>query len=115
MIKILKEYNSEIKLKETDLLSSISILNYSSGGRALDIKIGNITMKGTEFRKLFGLKSTNFKLEKLPDGRVLITTIGYGHGVGMSQVGANYLAQNGNSCVEILKYYYKGVEVDTIK
>lgn len=115
MIKILKEYNPEIKLNEADLLSNISILDYSSGGRVLSMKVGNIAMKGTEFRKLFGLKSTNFKLEKLSDGRISITTLGYGHGVGMSQVGANYLAQNGNSYEEILKYYYIGVEVTNLK
>ena len=68
-------------------------------------------MKGTEFRKLFQLKSTNFKISGLPNEKIAVTTLGYGHGVGMSQCGANYLAQKGTGYIDILKYYYKGVEI----
>jgi stage II sporulation protein D len=111
MVKTLKGFNSKIALKNNDLLSNIQILEYSDGNRVMKMKIGNITIKGTEFRNLFKLKSTNFKLSKLSDGKISITTLGYGHGVGMSQCGANYLAKKGYSCNDILKYYYKGVEI----
>ncbi len=111
MIKILKEYNPEIELEQEDIMSDIEIKKYSLGDRVIDIKIGNIIMKGTEFRKLLQLKSTNIKLAQLPDGKISITTLGYGHGVGMSQCGANYLAKKGTSCEDILKHYYKGVEI----
>lgn len=114
MIKTLKEYKPELKLKGSDLLSNMTIKSRSSGGRVMDLQIGNITIKGTEFRKLFELKSTNFKLQKADEDKIKITTLGYGHGVGMSQWGANYLAQNGNTCDQILKYYYQGVETDTL-
>jgi len=111
IIKTLKEYNSNIKLNGQDLLSNIKILKYSQGGRVIDMKIGNINLKGTDFRKIFQLKSTNFKLSGLPDGKISIITLGYGHGVGMSQCGADSLAKKGKSAVDILKYYYKDVDV----
>lgn len=111
MIKILKEYSPKIELNQEDIISDIEIKKYSSGDRVIDIKIGNITMKGTEFRKIFQLKSTNIKFAQLPDGNISITTFGYGHGVGMSQCGANYLAKKGAGCEDILKHYYKGVEI----
>jgi stage II sporulation protein D len=111
MINTLKEYYPKIELNQEDILSDIEIQKYSSGNRVIDMKIGNIIMKGTEFRKIFQLKSTNMKLAKRSDGKISITTLGYGHGVGMSQCGANYLAKNGTSCEDILKYYYKGVEI----
>lgn len=114
MIKTLKEYYPKIEFKHEDIMSDIQINKYSSGGRVIDMKVGNITMKGTEFRKIFQLKSTNMKLKELPDGKISITTLGYGHGVGMSQCGANYLAKNGTKCEDILKYYYKGVEIKQI-
>ncbi|MHB8061422.1 MAG: stage II sporulation protein D, partial [Ruminiclostridium sp.] len=111
MIKILQESYPKLELIDEDILSNIEIKKYSSGDRVIDMKIGNINMKGTEFRKLFQLKSANFKISQLLNGKVAITTLGYGHGVGMSQCGANYLAQKGSSSIDILKYYYKGVEL----
>jgi stage II sporulation protein D len=111
MIKILEGSYPKLELIDENILSDIEIKNYSSGDRVLEMKIGNITIKGTEFRKLFQLKSTNFKISQLPNGKIAIKTLGYGHGVGMSQCGANYLALKGTSFIDILKYYYKGVEI----
>lgn len=111
MIKAIKEYKPKIQLDDKDILSQIEITKYSSGYRVIEMKIGNITIKGTEFRELFKLKSTNFKLTKLANEKICITTLGYGHGVGMSQCGANFLAKRGNSFIDILKFYYNGVEV----
>ncbi|ACL74668.1 stage II sporulation protein D [Ruminiclostridium cellulolyticum] len=111
MIKILKKNNPKIQIKGNNLFANIKINGYSSGNRVLSMDIGNVKVKGTDFRKMFNLKSTNFKLKKLAGGKISITTYGYGHGVGMSQCGANYLAQQGSHYKEILKYYYKGVEI----
>lgn len=111
MIKSLEEFNPKLEIEDREILSNIEIQKFSSGDRVMEMKIGNIKMKGTEFRKLFQLKSTNFKIAQLSDGKIAITTLGYGHGVGMSQCGANYLAQKGTSSIDILKYYYKGVEI----
>jgi len=102
------------KIKKDDIAGGIRVLEYTAGGRVKRVQIGNTVMKGTDFRALFALKSANFKVER-KDGETLeITTLGYGHGVGMSQWGANYLAKNGGSFEEILRYYYKGVELSSI-
>ncbi len=111
MIKALKKNNPKIKLNSGNLLQNIKINGYSSGNRVLSMNIGNEKINGTDFRKIFNLKSTNFKLKRLAGGKISITTYGYGHGVGMSQCGANYMAQKGSDYKEILKYYYKGVEI----
>ena len=65
-------------------------------------------MSGVEVRKLLNLRSTDFEI-KINGDDVNITTKGYGHGVGMSQNGANLLAKDGYSYKEILKYYYKDI------
>lgn len=110
----LKKKYPDIKLNDKNILSKIKILAYTSGGRVKTIKIGDITMKGTEFRTLFNLRSANFKIESSGKDNLKITTIGYGHGVGMSQWGANWLAKRGGTYDEILKYYYTGVDIISI-
>ena len=67
-------------------------------------------VKGTEFRKIFGLRSTNVDVT-IANGIVHFDVTGYGHGVGMSQYGANYLAAEGKNYAEILKTYYTGIEI----
>lgn len=91
----------------------IGIINYSDSGRVKDITINNKTFLGTEMRNLLGLRSTDFTL-KVNDNEIEITTKGYGHGVGMSQYGANEMAKNGANYQEILKHYYKNVEIAKI-
>lgn len=110
----LKEEYPGFKLNGKDVLKNIKILNYTAGGRVKTVKIGNITLKGTDVRKIFSLRSANFKIEKAGDNTLKITVRGNGHGVGMSQWGANGLAKNGGTYDEILKYYYTGVELTTI-
>jgi len=82
----------------------------SEGGRVATLQIGNITMKGREIRELFGLRSANFTVSVQGDN-VIFATDGYGHGVGMSQYGANGMAQAGYNYKQILIHYYTGVEV----
>lgn len=110
----LKSQYPEIRINEKDILKDIKVLEKSEGGRVKNVKVGNITLKGTELRTLFSLKSTNFILKKEGASNIKITTYGNGHGVGMSQWGANSMAKEGRKYDEILKYYYKGVEVKTI-
>lgn len=111
----LKEEYPEIKLNEKNLLKNIKIESVSEGGRVKMIKIGNISIKGTDFRRIFSLKSTCFSVEEEDDQTLKITTLGYGHGVGMSQWGANSLSMKGASFEEIIKWYYQGVELSAIK
>jgi len=89
---------------------TVSILERSAGGRVASIKVGNVTLKGREIREIFGLRSANFTVS-VRDNSVLFTTEGYGHGVGMSQYGANGMAQAGYKYTDILTHYYTGVEV----
>lgn len=71
---------------------------------------GNV-FKGTEFRTLLGLRSTNFTLS-LDDNDILITTYGYGHGVGMSQYDSNEMAKLGSTYKEIICHYYNDVLIE---
>ena len=105
---------STANLKKKDLESLIKLESYNESGSVKEIRIGNKSIKGTEFRQLFNLNSTNFKFDFEKD-IVKISCIGYGHGVGMSQWGANVMAQNGATYDQILKHYYNGVEIQEIK
>ena len=78
-------------------------------GMVKEIIIGNKSFKGTEIRKIFGLKSSTFAV-KYDNKSFVFTVCGYGHGVGMSQYGANYMAQQGYSYEQILEHYYKNAE-----
>ncbi len=78
--------------------------------RVESVQIGGVEVPGTELRTLFALRSTAFTLDYTGDG-FLFTVTGYGHGVGMSQYGANVLAQQGESYAEILAHYYPGTEL----
>ena len=83
---------------------------YTSGGGVNTIRIGGRDYKGTELRKLLGLKSTAVTVSADPKG-VTITTRGYGHRVGMSQYGADAMAEGGSSYEQILSYYYQGTSL----
>ena len=83
----------------------------NSAGGVSSVDVGGVTISGQELRTLFSLRSTSFTVSAGADG-VTFAVTGYGHGVGMSQYGANALAQEGKSYEEILKWYYTGVEVE---
>ena len=90
--------------------TNFNILGLTEGNRVSSIEINGKTYKGVEFRSILGLRSADFVIEKNDIG-VKITTKGYGHGVGLSQYGANGMAKNGSSYIDILKHYYKGVSI----
>lgn len=91
---------------------NISNVLKSSSGRINSLNINGKTFKGTEIRTLFDLKSTDFDITI--DSEIKFITKGYGHGVGMSQYGANKLAQNGKNYEEILKHYYQNINIEKI-
>ena len=93
---------------------NINIINKSVGGRILKIEINGKIVKGMDIYNKLGLKSADFDIELIGD-EVIITTFGYGHGVGMSQYGALGMAKEGFNYEEILKYYYNGVNIKKIK
>ena len=81
-----------------------------ASGRVESADVGGTLIPGTELRTLFDLRSTAFTLDYTDDG-FLFTVTGYGHGVGMSQYGANVMAENGSDYTEILAHYYPGTEL----
>ncbi len=82
----------------------------SQAGGIKEITSGGITLSGTHFRNLYGLRSTNIQFTQSASS-ITMSVTGSGHGVGMSQYGANYLASQGKTYEEILKTYYSGVTV----
>ena len=86
-------------------------INRSSAGGIISLEIGGVTVKGTDFRSIYDLRSTNAELTE-KDGDIIMSVRGYGHGVGMSQYGANYMAAHGSGYEEILKAYYTGIEIE---
>jgi len=89
----------------------VTDISRSQGGGVISLKIGGVEFKGTKIRTLFSLRSHNFTIE-FSDGIVLFKVKGYGHGVGMSQWGSKFLADEGKNYIDILKYYYTGVEIE---
>jgi len=95
------EYNDELKID--------NIIKTESG-RVYSLNINDTYFKGRDFQKKLLLRSNDFDIQNC-DQEVIITTKGYGHGVGMSQYGANALAKHRKNYKEILKYYYQGTEI----
>lgn len=113
LIKKLEEQYSDIEIdSESD--ESIKILEYTQSGRVKTIKFGNHNLSGVETRTILGLKSTNFEITKL-EGKILFNVKGYGHGVGMSQTGADSMAKDGNTAEDIVNHFYSNIEIKDIK
>lgn len=85
----------------------------SEAGGIVRMKFGGVEVKGTVMRTLLGLNSTNFTV-KIDGNTLTFTTTGYGHGVGLSQWGAKYSAEKGQTYDEILAHYYPGTTLTTI-
>lgn len=91
----------------------IDILSKSESGRVNSILINGVEFRGVNVRKLLSIRSTDFDI-KVGEENVTIVTRGYGHGVGMSQYGANEMAKIGYTYEKILKHYYRGVDISLI-
>lgn len=88
--------------------SWMEVLSTTKGHRIKEMQIAGEMFSGPDVRKLLGLRSSQFSWKTIGD-QVEITTYGYGHGVGMSQWGANGMAQEGHTATQILKHYYTGI------
>ena len=104
---LLRSAFPNIALDSNNVMSQITINERSAASYILRITIGNQTMDGTQLRSILGLRSANFTIVQNSDN-IVFRTRGHGHGVGMSQIGANVLAHRGYSYVEILKHYFSG-------
>ena len=112
-----EQYQSEVRLPLDEakaLLSAeefiIGECRYNPSGTVSEIVINNATYKGTEIRKTFSLRSAAFTVTA-DETEVVFAVRGYGHGVGMSQHGAKYMAEQGADYKEILRRYYIGCEI----
>lgn len=125
-----KQYESEVELTQDELIEKLKtkysdisidfsnqedlkILEYTDSGRVKTVKFGNHKISGVETRTLLGLKSTNFEISKEND-KIKFTVKGYGHGVGMSQTGADAMAKQGKNYKEIINHFYSGVEIKEV-
>ena len=104
-----KEFYDKLQINYSDLLK-VENINKSESGRIISLDINNNNFKGRTFQKLLSLRSNDFSIIEKQD-TIEITTRGFGHGVGLSQYGANALAKQNKSYEEILKYYYQGTEL----
>ena len=85
----------------------------NEGGGVISVPLGGVTLTGGQVRSLFSLRSASFTVAW--DGsQFTFDVTGYGHGVGMSQYGANAMAKNGSSFQDILTWYYSGAEVGAL-
>lgn len=109
--KSFDELNRVLGIK-IDQPENIKLIRNDSG-RVDEIIIGNKKYKGTEFRNSLGLRSTDFDIA-FKNGEIVITTRGYGHGVGMSQYGANEMAKQGKTYKQILNHYYTNVKFSRV-
>jgi len=85
-------------------------VEHSEGGSVSQITVGGVSVKGTELRSLYTLRSAAFTVEP-GETEITFHVTGFGHGVGMSQYGANAMAKQGKSYRDILSWYYTGVAV----
>lgn len=108
----IKEYvfnNEEIESK-FGVNSNFNIISYNENGSVSKLLIDQKEYTGREVREILGLASNYFTIDKTNQGYVF-TTSGSGHGVGMSQYGAQLMALNGITYDQILLHYYQGVEI----
>lgn len=120
------KYYSELTVSEDEFKNTIdekvsgtdwskgffSNINRSEAGGIISLDVGGVNIKGTELRTIFSLRSANIELTQ-EYGNIKMSVKGFGHGVGMSQYGADYLASQGKNYEEILKTYYTGIEIET--
>ena len=82
-----------------------------TAGSVSTVDVGGVMVKGSTLRSILGLRSACFEWE-VQDGKLVFFVTGYGHGVGMSQYGAQQMAKDGAGYLEILTHYYTGVTVE---
>ncbi len=110
-----KELLNKLKVEQISKIANdkraIKVLHRSESNRILKIQIGGKIFKGREVRELLGLTSTDFEWV-WKNNMLVITNYGYGHGVGLSQYGANGMAKEGKKAEEILTHYFPGVSIE---
>ncbi|WP_330949176.1 stage II sporulation protein D [Virgibacillus sp. MG-45] len=118
--KYLDQKTFTIDEVEGVLQTNLSQLNNKSiqisrteGKRVKEVTLGDKSFTGRDIREKLKLQSSDFSIEQ-KSNHLVFTTKGYGHGIGMSQYGANGMAKEGKTYKEILSYYFQGVEISTV-
>lgn len=106
----IRDFYNKLGIQYSDNLNISDVVKTESG-RIYSLKINNIELKGRTFQTKLSLRSNDFEITQ-NSNKIIIKTKGFGHGVGMSQYGANALAKQNKNYEEILKYYYKGTEIE---
>lgn len=109
-IMSINEFETKLGIKLADQSNLGKIVERTPGQRVKKVEIAGKVMSGKDVRESLGLNSSDFKWYA-KGNNVVIETTGYGHGVGMSQYGANGMAAEGKTYQEIVKHYFQGVEI----
>lgn len=110
LVELIAAKYPESGVNADNLRSSIEIVSTYASGRVETLRLGKTKITGKQARSLFGLRSAMFTITWSENGAVFHTK-GYGHGVGLSQNGANGMAKHGFTYEEILHYYYTNVQI----
>ncbi len=113
LIELLEKYYPDLVLHEDTFFTDVKVADRDSTGYVTKINLGSLTVSGEEFAKVLGLASNHFYIEEY-EGQVRIICNGCGHGIGLSQYGANAMAEEDTSYSDILKYYYSGTELTNL-
>ncbi len=112
MIRIQSCY-PDADISKEDIFQQIQIVERDTSDYVTKIKVGNKMVSGEEFRVNLELASSNFTMQEV-NGKIRFLCKGMGHGLGMSQFGANELAKEGNTYLEILNYYFPQAKINKL-
>ena len=112
VVMTVAEFEQKLGVSVSNSSQIGTVIERTPGKRVGVVEIGGKKLTGKQIREKLNLMSSDFDWER-QGNQITITTKGYGHGVGMSQYGANGMAQEGKNYEEIVKYYYKGVAIQS--
>jgi stage II sporulation protein D len=106
----ISDFEQKLGVKISNPANIGKVITRTAGNRVGKVEIGGKTLTGKEVREKLGLRSSDFSWV-VKGSNVVISTKGFGHGVGMSQYGANGMATEGKNYKDIVQHYYKGVQI----
>jgi stage II sporulation protein D len=109
----LNQFENAMKVELNKSGSLVMEVTRTKSNRVDELMIDGHKFSGRAVREKLELRSSDFKIKQKND-HLIFTTKGYGHGIGMSQYGANGMAKEGKTYKDIVNHYYKGVEISTV-
>jgi len=109
-IQSIKNLDPTAKINKKNIKNEIKVLERSEGGRITKLKVGDKTFDGMDVRNALGLNSSNFNYT-VGNSTIMFTVVGNGHGIGLSQYGADGMAKTGIGYKDIVMHYYQGVDI----